>query len=326
MANTCRFKKCKINSMDGYMYCTNHKCWDTDCNDLKNLTGKFCINHTCNYKDCYTSKEFNTHYCQMHLCADAHCINSILCPLIEFCSVHLPSVFCNIIGCKERVSFNNVCDTHKCKYEFCVNSKEPFQQYCANHKCIKCSNMIAKPYARQCINHKCHSPTCGMDISADDEEIGYGSFGSNDSKFCDSHTCRTEDCVKYAYMNGLCYEHLIVCSDIDCENQTQNIFMEYCNSHTCDIPGCRLRKSAYSDLCYMHKYQKENIQDIVLNCHYKNCNDSHVMCTKFCKNHLCIAAECIEASADDADYCVYHTCFHDSCNNRRIDKYCTKHM
>ncbi|MBQ4568683.1 MAG: zinc ribbon domain-containing protein [Ruminococcus sp.] len=67
----------------------------------------------------------------------------------------------------------------------------------------------------------------------------------------------------------------------ECSNKKYN-GKDYCYSHSCSYPNCRLSKSYRGDYCYIHK------------CSYVSCN---------------------HRVADGSDYCIIHTCNVDGCYN-----------
>lgn len=66
-ANYCQYDTCK-NKLNNpsVLYCANHRCKKSDCNEKRHVLSEYCIYHRCSYPGCnnesYVSGHCNLHY------------------------------------------------------------------------------------------------------------------------------------------------------------------------------------------------------------------------------------------------------------------------
>lgn len=131
---------------------------------------------------------------------------------------------------------------------------------CAVNGCNEETDLDSK----YCEKHTCRADDCYNLRLDSDFEYGY----------CEEHTCKKENCFNpTAHESNFCEEH--ACANPDCYAGAEKGF--WCNIHTCNYPDCLNEAIFNGETCNVHK------------CTVENCNNLYITCSHKCKFKSCLA-------------------------------------
>ena len=168
---------------------TQPTCLKRSCNNVVNADGIYCSEHKCANSNCTFEKDYNSNYCGSCTCNTASCKK----PHIEN-GYHCTEHTCKAQECTtEKQYSSDYCIAHKCWS--CDNMKISNGTYCIEHTRSKSGCNSDKQYGSEyCMWHTCMAGLCK------NETLG-------DGDYCQEHTCIVPGCDKQKLLDDYCYNH-----------------------------------------------------------------------------------------------------------------------
>jgi hypothetical protein len=266
-------EECMEERADRSVFCATHTCHAANCVAKVVFGAQFCSTHSCPI--CLLFKRENDSACATHRCAvvtkeGIHCQGALVDGL-SYCRDHICN-HCVEAGCvsmSSRSDTDQCCVAHKCNVDYCIKLKEKTNgsDFCLEHGCLICGDMVAGYGEQYCETHKCVDTDCSeCKVSLVNQPYGM-------IDFCEDHACRV--CAQhglkeigYGFNHGTCDLH------------------PFCLAIGGDGQACGVIVAIDEQFCSLHKMQNVSTCQAIAKSSNRPCKQSPIPGNIFCKNHL----------------------------------------